>query len=279
MTEAALSVNGQIVPIEGGHLSALDRGFLLGDGLFETIRVHQARPIRLERHFARLRAGAGVLDLPIDRDDDALARIIGLTLADTDLTEATIRLTISRGIGRHRGLLPDPDPSPTLVVHVVRFDGYPASLYERGMRAIVSEIHRNERSPLATIKSLNYLDNILARRDAAARGADEALLLNTANYLAGASAANVFIVDGERLVTPSLSCGALPGTIRRLVLEHLAESVEERPVTLAELESCEEAFLTNALLGIMPLTVVDGRPIGAGAPGHLTQALIKSLAA
>jgi branched-chain amino acid aminotransferase len=183
-------------------------------------------------------------------DDDELAKIISRTLAVVELAEAVVRLTVSRGVSLHRGLLPEQDLTPTLVVYAVRFQGYPAPLYQRGMHTIVSRIRRNEQSPLATIKSLNYLDNILARREAAAQGADEALLLNTNGNVSGASAANLFLVDGERLLTPPLSDGALPGTVREAVIDLMVDQIDERPITLKDVDACQECFLTSALLAL-----------------------------
>lgn len=275
--KAALSVNGQLQPLDGAHLSARDRGFLLGDGLFETMRVRQGRVVRLTRHLARLRAGAAVIRLPIPWGDGELAAIISQTLAAGHLSEAVVRLTISRGVGPGRGLLPEAGMSPTLVVYAAPFDGYPSSLYEQGMRAIISQVRRNEGSPLASIKSLNYLENILARHEAAAQGADEALMLNSAGNVAGASAANLFLVLAGQLITPTLTCGALPGTVRQTILDHAPGHVQVRPITLADLTACEEAFLTNALLGVMPLTAVNHRPIGTGKPDVRTAAIADML--
>lgn len=272
MPEAALMVNGKIVPLEGAHLNARDRGFMLGDGLFETIRVRNRQAVRYHYHVERLRAGAAVLGLPLPWQDGTLLTMIGRTLKVGALDEAVVRLTVSRGVAQGRGLLPEPDAAPTLVIHAAPYAGYAADLYERGMRAVIaSATRRNEHSPLAGVKSLNYLDNILARREAAAQGADEALVLDTAGHLAGASAANFFAIVAGRVVTPPRSCGALPGTVRRAVLDALGAQVEERAVTPSELLAADEAFLTNALMGIMPLTVVDGQTIGDGKPGARTQ--------
>lgn len=279
MPEAALTINGQLQPVDGLHLSARDRGFLLGDGLFETIRVRRGRAVRWTLHLARLLAGASVIKLPIPWSDAELATILDRTLVAGQLREAVVRLTVSRGVSQRRGLLPDPDALPTLVVHAAPFDGYPPQLYERGMHAIVSNVRRHEGSPLARIKSLNYLENILARREAAAQGADEALVLNTAGDLAGASAANVFVVLDGRVVTPPLASGALPGTVRQALLDRFSDRVTERPVALAEVTASEEAFLTNALMGVMPLTALNHDQIGAGRPGALTLALAEALAA
>jgi branched-chain amino acid aminotransferase len=250
-----LWVNGKLLPVGQAALDPRDRGFTLGDGLFETMRARGGAVLRIERHLSRLRAGAAVLGLsPLPKDEE-LADAIARTLAANELAEAAVRLTVSRGVPERRGLLPEPEPRPSVVVHAEPFAGYPDELYARGVRAVISGIPRNERSPLSRIKSLNYLENVLARREAEARGADDALLLNTAGTL----------------VTPNVTSGALPGTVRELVVAELAPQsgleVVERAVRPDELSAAEEAFLTNALLGIVPLTEVDGLPIGTGEPG------------
>ena len=249
----------------------------MGDGLFETMRVRGGTVLRIEHHLSRLRAGAAVIGLsPLPGDED-LAGAVAKTLAANELTEAVVRLTVSRGVPKRRGLLPEPESKPSLVVHAQLFVGYPAELYARGMRAITSRIPRNERSPLTKVKALSCLDNVLARREAAARGADEALLSNTAGHLVCASAANLFLVLDDALVTPNVASGALPGTVREFVATELAPQVGvdvvKRVVRPEELHAASEGFLTSALLGIMPLTEVDGLPIGTSAPGSVSLGL------
>jgi branched-chain amino acid aminotransferase len=272
-----LWVNGKLLPVGEAVLDPLDRGFTLGDGLFETMRVRGGAVLRIERHLSRLRTGAAALGLPPLPEDEDLTGAIARTLAANALTEAAVRLTISRGVPKRRGLLPEPEPNPSMVVHAEPFTGYQAELYERGARAVISGIRRNEHSPLARVKSLNYLDNVLARYEAETRGADDALLLNTAGDLACASAANLFLLLDGTLVTPSVASGALPGTMRELVVTQLALraglEVSERAVQPEELRAAEEAFLTNALMGIVPLIEVDAMPIGTGEPGPVSTVL------
>jgi branched-chain amino acid aminotransferase len=272
-----LWVNGDLLPVGESVLNPLDRGFTLGDGLFETLRVRGDTVLGIERHLFRLRVGAAVLGLsPLPKDKD-LKDAITKTLTANGLTEAAVRLTISRGVPKRRGLLPEPEPNPSMVIHAEPFTGYPAELYDRGARAVISGIRRNEHSPLARVKSLNYLDNVLARREAEAHGVDDALLLNTAGDLACASAANLFLLLDGALVTPSVASGALPGTVRELVTAELAPpiglKVVERVVRPEELDTAHEVFLTNALMGIVPLTVVDTLPIGTGVPGPVSMKL------
>jgi len=272
-----LWVNGRLARAADARLDPRDRGFALGDGLFETMRAKGGAVLRIERHLARLRAGAEKIGLPLTWSDEELAGPIHEVLEANGLPEATVRLTLSRGVPRRRGLLPDPEPVPSLAVEARPFVGYPARLYETGMRAVTSRVPRNERSPLANVKSLSYLENVLARREAEAGGADEALLLNTAGLLACASAANLFLVVGGTLVTPGLASGALPGITRGLVLNEMAPltglDAVERKVRPEELAEADEAFLTSALLGVMPLTEADGRPVGTGEPGTVSAGL------
>jgi branched-chain amino acid aminotransferase len=275
--EKLLWVNDGLVPVDEAALDPRDRGFTLGDGLFETMRVRSGRLLLVDLHLARLRAGAQQIGLSRVPDDEVLLGAIRATLEANGLSDAAVRLTVSRGVPAHRGLLPDPEPAPSLVVHAQPFAGYPTELYSRGMRAITSRIPRNERSPLAKIKALSYLDNVLARREASARGADEALLVNTARHLVCASAANLFLVLADALVTPSVASGALPGTVRELIATELAPrmgvAVVKRVVQREELYAASEGFLTSALLGVMPLTEVDGLPVGDGAPGRISLSL------
>lgn len=272
-----LWVNGKLLPVGQAALDPRDRGFTLGDGVFETMRARGGAVLRIERHLSRLRAGAAVLELsPLPKDEE-LADVIARTLLANELTEAAVRLTVSRGVPERRGLLPGPEPRPSVVVHAEPFAGYPGELYERGARAVISGIRRNEHSPLARVKSLNYLDNVLARYEAETRGADGALLLNTAGDLACASAANLFLLLDGTLVTPSEASGALPGTLRGLVATELAPKtgveVVERTVSPEELRAAQEGFLTNTLMGIVPLTEVDALTIGTGVPGPTTRKL------
>jgi branched-subunit amino acid aminotransferase/4-amino-4-deoxychorismate lyase len=155
---------------------------------------------------------------------------------------------------------------------------YPPELRERGMAAVLSGVRRNETSPLARVKSLNYLDNLLAREEARRSGAGEALLLNTRGFIAEGAASNVFLARDGTLLTPAVEAGALPGITRQLVMELAGEeglAVEEANVALPDLFGAGEAFLTNSVMEVMPLVSVDGRPVGPGRPGPLTERLAR----
>ncbi len=278
-TDPVCYVNGQLVPESAGAVSALDRGLLLGDGLFETMRVLGGRVLQWERHWERLHTGAQTIGIALPWTADDLRKAIGQTLHANDLSEATVRLTVTRGyLTGARGLLPPADAQPTLLIRATPFAPYPDRLYRDGMRVMVSRtVRRNEHSPLSRVKSLNYLDNVIARQEASEKGADEALLLNSRGDVACATTANVFSVSADRLHTPPVAAGALPGTIRVLVREDLAPStdraVDETQLDESALLNSDEVFLTNALMGIMPVCAIDGRQIGSGTPGPVARRL------
>ena len=273
-----LWLNRILVAYDAARIDPRDRGFTLGDGLFETIRVRQGVILRLPRHLARLRNGANVLALALQWTDAEIENAILQTIEANRLKDAVVRLTVSRGVPSIRGLLPDSKvENTTMVIQAESFTGYPSEIYRRGIHAVISTIRRNEFSPLANVKSLNYLDNILARQEAAKKGADDALMLNTAGNIACASAANIFFVKGDTLITPPLNDGALPGTMRAYVMNELMPkyglAAVERSVFPAEIYEMDEAFLTNALMGVMPLVSVDGRILGSGKIGSVTSML------
>ena len=254
-----IHLNGALVSAAEARVDPTDRGLALGDGLFETIRAHDGRPLRLAAHCARLRAGVEVLDLPVPVSDEALGRALEETLEANSVTDGVLRLTLTRGPGP-RGLLPPPQPRPTLLITAAA----DASSLSPIRAVIATTTRRNEHSPLSRCKCINYLDNILARLEAAKRGADDALLLNTAGRLAGTTIANLFLVIGGAVVTPPVADGALPGVIRAEVVT--AAGAGERSLKPEDLASASEAFVTNCL-GIRPVVSVDGAPIGDGRPG------------
>ena len=261
-----LWLNGTLLDPSLARIDPTDRGFTLGDGVFETIAVRAGIPRFLDRHLARLRDGAGVLGIGVPYGDDEIAAAITALLSARGLTGAALRITLSHGPGP-RGLAP-PDPArPTLMIAAAPLPPPPAPA-----RAVIARTTcRNEHSPLSRIKSLNYLDNILARREAAERGGDEAILLNTQGRVAEASIANLFAVIAGVAVTPPVAEGVLPG-IRRQTILALGMAVE-RPLTVADLSGAEEIFLTSSL-AIRPVAALDGVPVGDSAPGPITRAII-----
>ena len=258
-------LDGRLVAADEARLDPRDRGFLLGDGLFETIAVRHGRALRVDRHMDRLAGGMAAIGLP-SADAGDIPRAMERVRQANGLREGCIRVTVSRGPAR-RGLLPDDAGRPTLLVAATACGiGFGAPL-----RAVVAaSTRRNEFSPLARIKSVAYLDGILARREAAARGADEAIVRNTRGDIAETTVANLFLVVDGRVRTPAVETGALPGVMRAEVISRL--DAEEARVTREDLEAAAEVFATNAL-GIRPIIEIDGRPVGDGRPGPVTSSL------
>lgn len=269
-----LWLNGRLLPAADARIDPSDRGLLLGDGLFETMRATGGHVPLLARHWARLREGAALLGLPCP-PEETVARAVGELLPAGGLTDAAIRLTLTRGPAP-RGLPPPDEPSPTLL-----FAAFPLPPRAGPVRAVIAAAtRRNERSPLCRVKALGYLDQLLALREARDRGADDALLLNTRDRLACATAANLFLVRGRELLTPPLGEGALPGVTRALALEFapaLGLEPRELPLGPAALGGADEAFLTSSLRLVTPLAAAEGRAFAG--PGPATQRIDAALRA
>ena len=267
-------LNGSLIPRSQASISALDYGFLYGFGLFETMRAYRGRVFRLDSHLSRLASSAKMLGLPIKAPE--LKSAVTDTIRANKLSDARVRITVSIGEG---GIIPDPSTcgKPTVLILAGHYQAYPAQVYQEGFRAVVSLIRRNSQSPLSRLKSANYLESLLARQEARAAGVDEAICLNEKGLLAEASMSNIFLVAGGRLKTPGQESGILPGITRDTVLElapQLGISTVEDDTGLDELLQAQEAFLTNSLIEVMPLTEIDGKPIGSGRPGPVTKRLM-----
>lgn len=259
-------LNGALLAVSDARIDPFDRGFTLGDGLFETLRVENGVAKRLDAHLKRLRRGAGVLGIAVPVSDDDLMHALAATIKANDVDEGRARLTLSRGPGVRGIDIPD-ETHPTLTITAVAR----ADEGIKPVRAIIAEsTRRNEFSPLASIKSLNYLDNVLARREATAAGADDALLLNSIGAVTESTIANVFVAVDGQIVTPPVKDGALPGVMRADVIK--ATGAFEQTLAPHAFGQVSEAFLTNSL-GIYPLVEVDGKKIGTGEPGPVCKKL------
>lgn len=263
-------LNGALTPTDEARIDPRDRGFLLGDGLFETLPAVSGRLFHLADHRTRMVRGAELLGLPIPPDAAELEDAALTVLAANGLAHdhAALRITYTRGPGP-RGLLPPDEPTPTLLISAARSrpTAAPAT-------AVLSAQRRNHLAPTSRIKCLGYLDNILARREAEQAGADEGLMANGVGDLACASAANLFVVEDGVVLTPAIEHGALPGVTRAVVLALAAANgidAGEAVVTPERLAAADEAFLTNSLIGVRPLVAVDGVTFGDGTPGPITQ--------
>lgn len=270
--------DGRLVAADVAHLSAFDRGFQLGDGVFETLRARAGRIVELSEHLARLRRSADglAIDLPADlnarigRALDALLAADGLAGPEAD---ASVRITVSRGASASRGLLPTDEVPPTVVVQAWPIPPVPAAHLERGLHLVVSSVRRDPDNPLAALKTTSRADYVHARLEARQAGADDALFLTTDGYLSEATSANLFLVRGPRLETPSLACAILPGTTRSWILAWAGDvglQPAEEYLTTHALAEADEAFICSSVAGILPVTRFDGRPIGSGRPGSWT---------
>lgn len=272
-------VDGRIVDASEPVLTAFDRGFQLGDGVFETLRARGAHPTELDEHIARLRRSAAGLEIPLPDDvAPTLARAIDELLAAEGLGgpdgDASVRITVSRGTFYGRGLLPpDEHPAATIVVQAWPVPPTPAGHLEQGLHLVASAVRRDPENPLNALKTTSRADFVLSRIEARSAGADDALFLTIDGYLSEATSANLFIVHDGALVTPSLSCAILPGTTRDWILRW-AGSVGLRPeeglLTVRELVEADEAFLSSSVAGILPVTRFAGDPVGDGRPGEWT---------
>jgi len=272
-------VDGQLVVADAAHLSAFDRGFQLGDGVFETLRARGGRPTELPEHLARLHRSADGLAIPLATDSDAVvaAGIADLLTAeglDGSTADASIRITVSRGVFFGRGLLPpDEHPAPTIVVQAWPVPATPAAHLERGLHLVPSAVRRDPENPLAALKTISRADYVYARVEARNAGADDALFLTTDGFLSEATSANVFLVRGNELATPSLACAILPGTTRSWILRWAVGAglqATEAWLTTRDLVEADEAFISSSVAGILPVTKFDGTPIGDGTPGQWT---------
>jgi len=267
-------LNGSLIPRSQASISALDYGFLYGFGLFETMRAYGGRVFRLDRHLNRLARSAELLGISTGTIE--VEGAVMDTVRANRLSNARIRITISIGEGE---MIPDPGTceKPTVLITAADYRPYSQQVHQKGFRAVASSIRRNSQSPLSGLKSANYLESMLARQEARKAGVDEAICLNEKGLLAEASMSNIFLVADGTLKTPRLESGILPGITRETVLElspQLDINTLEEDFRLDELMKAEEAFLTNSLMEIMPLTKVDGKPIGAGKPGPVTAKLM-----
>jgi len=277
--ELVVYVDGKFYPQSEAKISVFDHGLLYGDGVFEGIRAYNGRVFKLDRHVDRLFHSAKAIDLKIPHTKEEIANLILETCRKNDLHEGYIRPVITRGKG-DLGLDPRKCKSgPSVVVIAQPQISLYGKAYERGLKVVTSSYRRVPPQSLSpSIKSLNYLNNIMARVEANQYGADEALMLDIHGYVSEATADNFFIVRNSTITTPWSSTN-LPGVTRETVLE-LAPKVgvktEERLFTLYDVWASDEAFITGTAAEIGPVVEVDGRSIGDGKPGMTTKKIMKA---
>lgn len=269
-------INGELVPKETASVSVFDHGFLYGNGLFETMRAYRKRIFRLEHHLQRLFLSLEYLKFPIPFTFDTLKEAIRETIAANHLEDAYIRLNVTRGEGAS---VPDPTTckSPTIIIIAREYLPYSPALYQKGYSGKVVTVRPSPHTPSTGMKTLNFLNHIIAKMEAKESGFNEGILVNTEGFVTEGTVSNIFMVKGDTLSTPSRAVGLLPGVTRQVILE-LAQEKElttvEGTITPHQLSDADEAFLTNSLVEIMPLVALDGQPLGKGVPGPVTQELI-----
>jgi branched-chain amino acid aminotransferase len=273
-------LNDRFVKEEEAVVSVFDHGFLYGDGVYETIRSYGSRIFMRDQHLARLRRSADAIGLtipiPNHRWPDLLHESMVRNNIGNPQQDAYLRITISRGVGGI-GLDPALCPTPTVVIMGKQLQSPSTDQYRIGVNLIVAKTRRNLPSALSPqIKATNFLNNILAKREAIAAGAFDSILLNWESHLTECTVSNLFFVQAGRLCTPALACGLLDGITRDIVLS-LAQGaqipVDEGHFGVEAIYTADECFLTNTSMEVMPVTMVDGHPVGNGTPGLLTQQL------
>lgn len=270
-------LNGKIVPEKEAVVSVFDHGLLYGDGVFEGIRTYHGKVFRLEDHIDRLYRSAAVIALNIPLTKAEMAKAVVDTCKANDCLNGYIRLIVTRGVGG-LGLNPYLCKEPQIIIIAGAIQLYPKELYEKGMAVVTVGTVRNQVEAInPRIKSLNYLNNVMAKIEAINAGVMECIMMNPQGFVAEASGDNIFVIRGKELLTPPVWCGALEGITRQVVME-LAPScglkVKEDVLTRYDLFTADEMFLTGTAAEIISVTNVDRRTIGAGAPGPYTKALL-----
>jgi len=270
-------IDGNFYDQSEAKVSVFDHGLLYGDGVFEGIRFYHDRVFRLEEHIDRLwdSAKAIALEIPMSRSEVIAAALE--TIRQNDLHDGYIRLLITRGVGS-LGLSPDSCRRPSVIIIAATITLYPEELYRKGLTMVTCATRRISPAALSPrIKSMNYLNNILAKIEAQEAGAAEGLMLNEQGYVAECTGDNLFIVKGDQIWTPPLNAGLLKGVTRDVVFE-LAEKaqlrIQERELTRYDVYTADECFLTGTAAEVIPAVQLDRRLIGNGQPGPVTLRLI-----
>ena len=270
-------IDGKYYSEQNAKISVFDHGLLYGDGVFEGIRAYHGRVFKLKEHVERLShsAKAILLDLPMKRD--AICNAVLDTCRKNDLRDGYIRLVVTRGVGT-LGLNPNRCKRPSVIIIAGKIQLYPEEMYRKGMAIVTVATTRNLVNAVnPAIKSLNYLNNILAKIEANIAGVEEAIMLNQEGFVSECTGDNIFIVRGNQLLTPPLSSGALYGITRGEVMELGAKhglEVAEINMTRYDVYNADECFLTGTGAEVVPVVIVDGRKIGAAKPGRWTRRLI-----
>lgn len=270
-------LDGKLVPEKEAKISVFDHGLLYGDGVFEGIRIYHDRVFKLKEHLQRLYDGAHCLNLEIPLTLEQLAQAVLETCRANKLHDGYIRLVVTRGVG-DLGLDPRKCPQPTIFIIATSISLYPDECYQQGLSLITCSTRRNAPDALnGAIKSLNYLNNIMAKIETVRAGVPEGIMLSTEGYVAECTGDNIFLVNGNHLVTPPDHIGNLPGITQATVIDLAAAeglTVSEELFRLNRVYCADEVFVTGTAAEIVPVVEVDGRLIGNGKPGPVTQRLL-----
>jgi branched-chain amino acid aminotransferase len=269
-------LDGRFVPEEEARVSVFDHGLLYGDGVFEGIRAYNGKIFRLDEHLARLYDSAKAIDLAIPLTKAEMTEVIKETLRQNSLRDAYIRPIVTRGKG-DLGLDPLKCAKPTVIVIAVTWGAMYGDLYEKGLRAICVSVRRTPPESMPpNVKSLNYLNNILAKIEANHRGVDEAIFFDTRGHVSEGSGDNIFVVKDGVIITPP-TLNNLRGITRMVVLEIAASmgiTLLERDLGYFDLYTADEVFVTGTAAEVAPIREIDGRVIGNGKPGPITRQLM-----
>lgn len=270
-------ISGRLVPKEQAVVSVFDHGLLYGDGVFEGMRIYSGKVFRLKEHLDRLWNSARAIRLEVPGNKDQMAEAVNQTVAANGLSDGYVRLLITRGSGT-LGLDPNRCSNPEVIIIADQIALYPREDYEQGLRIVTAATIRNHPAALnPRIKSLNYLNNILAKVEGLQAGCKEALMLNHKGEVAECTGDNIFIVRGGHVFTPPNDAGILEGITRGVVLELAAKlniRASETPITRHDIFVADECFLTGSAAEVIPVIELDGRKIGNGKPGEVTQQLL-----
>lgn len=276
-------LNGSLVTREKAKISVSDHGFLYGYGLFQTMRAYNGKIFLLDRHIRRLHDAAKVIGLEYKIKDIDFEKACNETVTANKLKEARVRLTVTNG---DSAALPwvDKGGEPTVVVTAVPYKPFPEDKYDGGFKVGIASVRRMKQSPFSAMKSINYLLNVVARMEAAEKGLDETIILNDEGFIAEGGGSNIFFVQERKLLTPSADSGIIPGVTREVVIElaaGLGINVRQGPVGIGAIKRCQEAFMTNAIIEIMPVTQVSDNEgnsvtINDGKPGKITRQLMEA---
>ena len=271
-------IDGKFLPKEDAKISVFDHGLLYGDGIFEGIRLYDGCVYRLDAHLERLEMSAKAIALTLPWSRQEIADIVCESCRRNNLTNGYIRLVVTRGVG-DLGISPKTCPRPTIICIADKISLYPESLYTTGMKIITAPTRRMSPAALPPmVKSLNYLNNVLAKMEAQQHGYHECIMLNEQGYVAECTGDNIFLVHKGRLITPASHSGALVGITRQAVIDVARElrlEIAETNVTRYDVWNAEECFLTGTAAEVIPVIEVDGRAIGAGKPGPTTARILE----